>query len=280
MDDTQRNILTAVGGLLVTGALAWVLTGPGALTSAERIAPAVVIFLGGGIAILLAWRRPRGKEAKSMPSKGPKSGGDSQYNAGRDQNVANVGKVEPGGIGQQINNINQAPEPEVRIPRVGKPEQRADGLYVTTYEVHIDSAYAVNRIELQVHSCRELRDPSYSLGPVDLRGAAARAVPCGALAAAAPAAAAPAASVDAEAAYRKAAISALRNRPEFGQRLASGHGVASGKVQASLTQAAPPEEVVGDRFEWAYQVVRPALLGSSVRKVPAGGQRKTSSGTS
>ncbi|MFY9778502.1 MAG: hypothetical protein WAK28_28365, partial [Trebonia sp.] len=70
----------------------------------------------------------------------------------------------------------------------------------------------------------------------------------------------PAASVDAEAAYRKAAISALRNRPEFGQRLASGHGVAWGKVQAWLTQAAPPEEVVGDRFEWAYQVVRPALL--------------------
>ena len=195
-----------------------------------------------------------------MPSKGPKSGGDSQYNAGRDQNVANVGKVEPGGIGQQINNINQAPEPEVRIPRVGKPEQRADGLYVTTYEVHIDSAYAVNRIELQVHSCRELPDPSYSLGPVDCYAARLRGRFRGALAAAAPAAAAPAASVDAEAAYRKAAISALRNRPEFGQRLASGHGVAWGKVQAWLTQAAPPEEVVGDRFEWAYQVVRPALL--------------------
>jgi uncharacterized protein len=106
---------------------------------------------------------------------------------------------------------------------------------------------------------RELRDPSYSLGPVDCYAARLRGRFRGALAAAAPAAAVPA-GVDAEAAYRKAAISALRNRPEFGQRLASGHGVAWGKVQAWLTQAAPPEEVVGDRFEWAYQVVRPALL--------------------
>ena len=104
---------------------------------------------------------------------------------------------------------------------------------------------------------RELRDPSYSRGPVDCYAARLRARFCGALAAAA---ATPAAGVDAEAAYRKAAISALRNRAEFAQRLASGHGVTWGKVQAWLTQAAPPEEVVGDRFEWAYQVVRPALL--------------------
>ena len=104
---------------------------------------------------------------------------------------------------------------------------------------------------------RELRDPSYSRGPVDCYAARLRARFRGALAAAA---ATPAAGVDAEAAYRKAAISALRNRPEFGQRLAGGHGVTWGKVQAWLTQAAPPEEVVGDRFEWAYQVVRPALL--------------------
>jgi hypothetical protein len=107
---------------------------------------------------------------------------------------------------------------------------------------------------------REPRDPSYSLGPVDCYAARLRGRFRGALAAAASAAATPAAGVDAEAAYRKAAISALRNRPEFGQRLASGQGVAWGKVQAWLTQAAPPEEVVGDRFEWAYQVVHPALL--------------------
>jgi hypothetical protein len=104
---------------------------------------------------------------------------------------------------------------------------------------------------------RELRDRSYSRGPVDCYAARLRGRFRGALAAAA---ATPAAGVDAEAAYRKAAISALRNRPEFGQRLASGNGVTWGKVQAWLTQAAPPEEVVGDRFEWAYQVVRPALL--------------------
>jgi hypothetical protein len=66
--------------------------------------------------------------------------------------------------------------------------------------------------------------------------------------------------VDAEAAYRKAAITALRNRPEFAQRLNSGHGVAWGTVQSWLRQAAPPAEVVGDRFDWAYQVVLPALL--------------------
>jgi len=107
---------------------------------------------------------------------------------------------------------------------------------------------------------RELRDPSYSLGPVDCYAARLRGRFRGALAAAASAASAPAAGVDAEAAYRKAAISALRNRPEFAQRLASGHGVAWGKVQAWLMHAAPPAEVVGDRFEWAYQVVRPALL--------------------
>jgi hypothetical protein len=31
-------------------------------------------------------------------------------------------------------------------------------------------------------------------------------------------------------------------------------------VQAWLAQAAPPEGVVGDRFQWARGVVRPALL--------------------
>jgi len=108
---------------------------------------------------------------------------------------------------------------------------------------------------------RELRDPSYSLGPVDCYAARLRGRFRGALeAAAAPAGPAPAAGVDAEAAYRQAAISALRNRPEFARRLASRHGVSWGTIQRWLTQAAPPEDVVGDRFVWAYQVVRPALL--------------------
>jgi hypothetical protein len=31
-------------------------------------------------------------------------------------------------------------------------------------------------------------------------------------------------------------------------------------VQAWLAQAAPPDEVVGDRFQWARAVVRPALV--------------------
>jgi hypothetical protein len=62
---------------------------------------------------------------------------------------------------------------------------------------------------------------------------------------------------DAEAAYRAAAITALRNRPDFDRRLRE--GVPWGTVQVWLSNAAPPEDVVGDRFEWARRVVRPAL---------------------
>jgi hypothetical protein len=72
--------------------------------------------------------------------------------------------------------------------------------------------------------------------------------------------AAPGTSVDAEQAYRRAAISALRKRPEFAQHLSSRQGLAWGRVQHWLAQAAPPEEVVGDRFQWARHVVRPALI--------------------
>ena len=115
---------------------------------------------------------------------------------------------------------------------------------------------------------RQLRDPSYSGGPVACYAARLRGRFRGALAAAAPAAGPESAvadvetagGVDAEAAYRKAAIAALRHRPELGRRLASGKGLAWGTVQAWLMQAAPPEEVVGDRFQWARQVVLPALL--------------------
>lgn len=106
---------------------------------------------------------------------------------------------------------------------------------------------------------RQLRDPSYSAAPVDCYAAGLRERFRGALAAAAPAAGASTA-VDAEAAYRTAAIAALRKRPEFAQRLSSGQGVAWGTVRSWLAQAAPPEDVVGDGFEWARQVVRPALL--------------------
>ena len=114
----------------------------------------------------------------------------------------------------------------------------------------------------------ERRDPSYTGAPVECYAAGLRDRFHAALGAAAPAvlgAAAPAAApfsapVDAEQAYRRAAISALRERAEFGQGLSSGSGLAWGKVQAWLAQAAPPEEVVGDRFQWARGVVRPALL--------------------
>jgi uncharacterized protein len=115
---------------------------------------------------------------------------------------------------------------------------------------------------------RQLRDPSYSGGPVACYAARLRGRFRGALAAAVPTASPDrgaadmdtAGGVDAEAAYRRAAIAALRQRPEFGRRLASGKGLAWGTVQAWLMQAAPPEEVVGDRFQWARQVVLPALL--------------------
>ncbi|MGH3252734.1 MAG: hypothetical protein ACRDOI_41860, partial [Trebonia sp.] len=77
---------------------------------------------------------------------------------------------------------------------------------------------------------------------------------------AADAAAAAPGSTDVEAAYRAAAIDALRGRPEFTRYLSSAEGLAWGRVQAWLAQAAPPEEVVGNRFEWARPVVRPALI--------------------
>jgi hypothetical protein len=74
------------------------------------------------------------------------------------------------------------------------------------------------------------------------------------------AAAAPPGPIDVEAAYRAAAIDALRKRPEFTRYLSSAEGLAWGRVQAWLAQAAPPEEVVGNRFDWARPVVRPALI--------------------
>ena len=77
---------------------------------------------------------------------------------------------------------------------------------------------------------------------------------------AADAAAAAPGPTDVEAAYRAAAIDALRSRPEFRRYLSSAEGLAWGRVQAWLAQAAPPEAVVGNRFEWARPVVLPALI--------------------
>ncbi len=122
---------------------------------------------------------------------------------------------------------------------------------------------------------RQRRDPSYSGAPVDCYAARLRGRFRAALAAAVPGPGSAAAAgtrvnpgpgadagpgVDAEQAYRRAAISALRKRPEFAQRLSGGQGLTWGRVQAWLAQAAPPEEVVGDRFQWAKAVVLPALL--------------------
>ena len=78
---------------------------------------------------------------------------------------------------------------------------------------------------------------------------------------AADAAAAAPGPTDVEAAYRAAAIDALRKkRPEFARHLSSAEGLSWGRVQAWLAQAAPPEEVVGNRFDWARPVVLPALI--------------------
>jgi hypothetical protein len=103
---------------------------------------------------------------------------------------------------------------------------------------------------------RVLRDGGYSGGPLDLYAARLRASYQEALSQAGQ----PESGVDAESAYRKSAISALRARDDFWQRLRTGQGVPWGMVQAILKQAAPSGEIVGDRFEWAKNVVRPALL--------------------
>jgi uncharacterized protein len=128
---------------------------------------------------------------------------------------------------------------------------------------------------------RQRRDPGYNGEPVDCYAARLRERFRTALAAAAPSRESAAADgpqagpdmpagpglgadgeppADAEQAYRRAAIAALRGRPEFAQRLSGGQGLAWGRVQAWLAQAAPPDEVVGDRFTWAKAAVRPALL--------------------
>jgi uncharacterized protein len=97
----------------------------------------------------------------------------------------------------------------------------------------------------------ERRDPSYNDAPVECYAARLRDRFRTALAAAgsdvAPFTRAdPAASVDAEPrvdaeqVYRRAAISALRERAEFSQRMSSGQGLSWGKVQAWLAPAAPP----------------------------------------
>jgi hypothetical protein len=99
---------------------------------------------------------------------------------------------------------------------------------------------------------RVLRDPAYSGGPVDCYASRLRATFRAALAAAS-------GREDAEAAYREVAITALRNHPQFARRLSSREGLPWGMAQKWIAQAAPPEEVVGNSFDWARQIVLPAL---------------------
>src|ERR1700677_1513036 len=96
------------------------------------------------------------------------------------------------------------------------------------------------------HSVR--RDPSYSADPVDCYAARLRAQFREAVGAD---------GTDAEGAYRRAAITALRKRTEFFACLNTAQGIAWGRVQRWLSDAAPPSEVVGDRFDWARAFVRP-----------------------
>jgi hypothetical protein len=113
---------------------------------------------------------------------------------------------------------------------------------------------------------RDLLDPGYCGAPVNCYAARLREKFRSALAAATPGAKLPGVDVsgasvsDAEAAYRHAAIDALRDRAEFARGVSTPEGLPWGRIQWMLAQDAPPEEVVGNRFEWAYQVVRPALL--------------------
>jgi hypothetical protein len=116
---------------------------------------------------------------------------------------------------------------------------------------------------------RVLRDGGYSGGPLDVYAAQLRGSFQEALAQAgghpgsgvdSESGVGTGSGVDAESAYRKSAISALRTREDFWQRLHTGQGVPWGMVQAILKQAAPSDEIVGDRFQRAKNVVRPALL--------------------
>ena len=107
------------------------------------------------------------------------------------------------------------------------------------------------------------RDASYSAGPLDCYAASLKSRFTSALTAAGASGRAreePSAGTDAEAAFRRAAISELRTRPQFEANLKTRQGVPWGTVQKWLANAAPPEDVVGDRFEWARGVVLPALL--------------------
>lgn len=65
-------------------------------------------------------------------------------------------------------------------------------------------------------------------------------------------------AVDIEAAYRTEAINGLRGDAGFQERMANG-GAWWSTVQQILLKYAPPENIVGKRWDWAYQVMPQAL---------------------
>jgi hypothetical protein len=69
VDDVQRTLLGTFGLALMTAfAVTWVIFGPGALVSGERIAPAAVSFIVGGWLFIVALRSRTGGPDQPSPS--------------------------------------------------------------------------------------------------------------------------------------------------------------------------------------------------------------------
>jgi hypothetical protein len=133
---------------------------------------------------------------------------------------------------------------------------------------------------LSFNDAHSLRDPENDGPPLDIYAARLRAVFDRELARAAktagaasptgvdpvdPASGADTTTVDPATTYRSAAIAQLRSCEEFWATIKSG-GIRWGHVQRLLSEFAPSEEVIGNRFDWAYPIVPQAmdtLLGAN-----------------
>lgn len=107
MDDTRRNLLGSLGVALMTGGtFAWLFAGPGALASAERIAPAGGMFVLGAVLLWIAWiksiARPSaggGRGGKGSEPGGGEPGEGGPFGGGGGGGGGSKTKGGPGGAG-------------------------------------------------------------------------------------------------------------------------------------------------------------------------------------